>query len=302
MATVKSMTNDKEDTYADGIKKMVLGDPYASVHVWICAKSNEYLKKLKETSGIKPKKGFWSPSEIMQLKENMELYKSLNPNVDVFTLIYEGNSKEKTSIFKETRFLDILAFNLCRTLDSIRTTIKHHFMKQAGFKTGGFTKDEYSYMKELVMKHGKEWPLISRLMKRSSVGLSAVYHHCVKNNINQGKWKNDEKKRFFQIVKKLLQYNKRHGLSLYKIRWGVVSNFVKTRSEYSCKYFGTSKKGLLETLLVQKDFTLLQEKSMALYMYFSKVPSLNAIDIKELILLFDNKFGENELRKEFKKN
>jgi len=189
MATVKSMTNHHEDTYADGIKKMVLGDPYASVHVW-SGRSYEYLKKLKETSGIEPNKGFWSPNEKMQLKENMELFQSLQPNVDIFTLVYEGNSKEKTSIFKETRFYDILAFNLRRTLDSILKTIKHHFMKQAGFKTGRFAKDEYSYMNELVIKHGKEWLLISRLMKRSSIGLSAVYHHYVKNNINQGIWQN----------------------------------------------------------------------------------------------------------------
>jgi len=276
---------------------MLLDDPYKSMHIWRSSKSKQYLEKVKETSGIEPKKGYWSAGEIKQMKENVKLYQSLNPNVDVFKLLYEKKNKEKSNIFNETRFWDILSYNLCRKLENIHMSIMHQFMKQAGYKTGPYTKHEYSYLNQLVDKHGRDWRRISNLMNRSSGSLCSIYNLNVKNNINKGTWHTDEKERFLHIAKTLIQYNERYGLPLYRMNWRIVSDFVKTRTSASCHKFGNTNKNLLETL-VNNDFTLLSRETIVLYIYFLKVQSHNAIDFKELVLLFNGKFTENELKEE----
>jgi len=290
------MVTENEGCYTDEIKKMLLGDPFVSVHVWKSSKLyQQYLKKIKEESGIEPKNGRWSDSEIKQLKENVQLYQKLNPNIDIIKLVYERRTIERTRIYKTTRFWDILAFKLCRILDRISASLTQHFRAKAGYKTGACSKHEHSYLKELVMKHGKDWTLISNLMNRSCNDLSRIYHLNIKNNVNKGPWKIYEKERLLYISKRLMQYNQRQGLPLYHINYRIVSDFVKTRNANACHNFTTKNKALLETLLVQNEFTLLMKQTMALYIYFSKVQSRNKIDFKELILLFDRKYTETEL-------
>jgi len=281
---------------------MLLADPYASIHVWYSLKSSaQYLKKLKEISGIEPKKGRWSDSEVKQLKENMKLYQNLNPDVNIIKLLFERRNVERTRIFKETRVWDILAYGLCRIINSIILTIKHYYMKHAGFKTGVYSKQEYSYLKELVAKHGHDWALISTLMNRSTGSLCPTYHHSIKNCINRGPWHHDEKERFFHITKILIQYNQQQGSPLYKFKWPIVSDFVKTRSEHSCRKFAKANEFLFPRLLVQNDFTHLFKEAMVLYLYFTKIQFQVEIDFKELVFLFDGKFKATELREEFKK-
>jgi len=70
----------KYNYYPDKIKRMLLEDPYRPLHNWNMLK---HLKTLKEVTGIEPKKGRLSILEIKQLEENMELYQSLNPDVEI---------------------------------------------------------------------------------------------------------------------------------------------------------------------------------------------------------------------------
>jgi len=259
------MATENGGCYTDEIKKMLLSDPFVSVHIW--KSSNlDYLKNLKEVLGIEPNIGHWSASEIKQLKNNMKLYQRLNPSIDIFKLIYERKTIERTRIYKTTRFWDILAFKLCRILDHVCASLTKHFRAKAGYKTGPCSKHEHSYLRELVMKHGKDWTLISNLMNRNENNLSTVYHASVKNNVNEGPWKIYEKERMLCISKRLMMYNKRHGTLLFKINYRVVSDFVKTRNANACQKFASSNKALLETLLPPIDFTLLL-KSPWFYTY-----------------------------------
>jgi len=231
----------------------------------------------------------------------MRLYQSFNPNINIFKLLYEKRNIEKIRILNETYFWEVLAFNLCRILDRVYTSLIHYFMEAAGYKTGVYSQQERLYLKNLVKKHGKNWRLISNLMKRSPNHLSKIYHLTVKNSINEGRWTKYEKEKLLYISKKLMQYNQHHSLPLYQISWRTVSDFVQSRSANSCCRFASSNKVLLHSLLVQNQFTLLLKETLVLYLYFSEVQSRKEIDIKELILLYDGKFTEKELKEELNK-
>jgi len=274
-----------------------LEDPYRVLHDWTLTK--EKLENLKRTVGIEPKNGAWSVSEEQQLEENMKRYQSMNPSVNIFKLLYEQRNKSKSKVFNETHFWETLSFNLCRKLKNINASAMLKFCKRAGYKTGPYMKHELSCLKTLVKKHGANWQLISKLMNRTPANLCISYNQNVKNNINKGPWHKDEKDRFLCIAKRLIQYNQRHGYPLYQINSRIVSDFVLTRCSDNCQKFAKNNKILLQTLLLDNTFTLLLKETMILYLYCSKNQLDTNIEWKELILLFDGKYSENELSKEY---
>jgi len=230
----------------------------------------------------------------------MALYKSLNPKVKIFKIFYERANKAKTIIFNETCFWDIISYNLRRRLETINTFITRKYSKKAGYKTGPYTKQEYALLKQLVNKHGHNVDLISSLLNRTAESTSTRYNKYIKNKINVGAWREEEKKRFFCIVKRLMNYNQKEGSPIFKISWRAVSDFVLTRSFGSCAMFAKNNQPLLDTLLVHNNFTLLMKEAIILYIYFTKNKS--ETDIKweeELFILLNGKFTEDELKKEY---
>jgi len=145
----------------------------------------------------------------------MELYQSLNPDVEILKLFYERANKAKTIIFNTTCFWDIISYNLCRRLLTIQTFIFGKYSKKAGYKTGAYTKQEYTLLKQLVHTHGNNWDLISSLMNRTTADVSICYNHQIKNKINEGAWHQEEKDRFLCIVKRLVQYNLKEGSPIF---------------------------------------------------------------------------------------
>jgi len=287
----------KYNCYPDKVKKVLLEDPYRPLHNWNMFK---HLEKLKKVTGIEPKKGHWSNSEKQQLEENMVWYQSLNPNVDVFKLIYERTNKARTTIFNQTCFWDILSYNLCRRMEIIHMFLLRKYCKKAGYKTGALSKQEYACLKQLVKKHGKNWALISSLMNRTPDNVCTIYNLSVKNKINEGPWHEEEKEKFICIVKRLIEYNKKHDSPLHKISWRIVSDFVLTRSAYGCRNFAQANKNMLENLLSHNSyFTLLSKEAIILYIYFSQNKSEADFKWDELFILFNGKYTESELRREY---
>jgi len=295
------MTNENNKRYPDRINKMLLEDPYRPLHNWNIHRNENYLDNLKQSTGIEPNKERWSVSEIEQLEENMRRYQNINPNVQIFKLLYKGNSKTKRKVFKETNFWDLISYNLCRKLTQIKVSITDHFMKTAGYKTGPFSKQEFRIIRELVKQHGKNWPLISNLMNRSANKLSITYNDNIRNNINSGPWHKDEKNKFLCIAKQLMLYNKLNQLPLFKFNWRVVSDFVQTRSSRVCKGFTKINKQMIENIFIAGDTNSNStvKEAMILYIYFSTNHSTTELIKKELLLLFDEKFNECKLQKEY---
>jgi len=289
------MTNENKKRYPDEIREMLLEDPYQPLHVWNISRNKHYLETLKQSTGIEHKKGHWSAKEIKQLEDNLKLYQSLNPNVPIFKLIYEQKNKNKSKIFNETRFWDLISYNLCRQMKNIEVSVNHHFMQEAGYKAGPYSKQEYGILKELVKKHGKNWSLISNLVNRCATNLSIVYNQSIKNNINSGPWHKEEKDKFFCITNQLIHYNQQNQLPLFKISLRVVSDFIQTRSLDACRNFLRMNKLMLENIFMSS----IMKEAMILYTYFS----INQLAIeskkKELLLLFNGKYSENDLQKEY---
>jgi len=300
------MTNENKKRYPDRINKMLLEDPYRPLHDWVTTNNKQYLENLKQSTGIEPKRGYWSPKEVKRLEDNMKLYQSLNPNVKIFKLLY-NDSPTRRKVFKETGFWDLISYKLCRKLVSINVCVTNHFIKTAGYKTGPFSKQELGILIKLVNQHGSNWQLISSLMNRSAIKLCIAYNDNIKNNINKGTWNTEEKEKFICIVKQLMHYNQRNQLPLSKINWSVVSDFVQTRNSASCRYFFSYNKQKINKLMLANMYnyssntklTSLKKEAIILYTYFSTNQSAVELNRKELFLLFDGKYNENELQKEY---
>jgi len=204
----------------DNGQTMINNDPYRLLHQWNIRHDKNLSAILKE-KGIEAVKGSWSGFEINQLEENMKLYKEMNPEVEIYKVFYDRGSWPNRMILRETRFWDLLSFNLCRSLANIQSHITYLYQSKAGFKKGRYSKEEKAYLKELVKIHGKNWSLISNLMNREPTSLSITFHVHIKNHINKGSWHDEEKTRFFCIAERLMQYNKRNQLTIPKLNWSV---------------------------------------------------------------------------------
>jgi len=295
------MTDKNRKRCPDRIKKMLLDDPYRALHVWNATRTKQYLENLKQTTGIEPKKGPWSFSEVQQLEDNMKLYQSLNPHVKIFKLFYEKKSKTKNRLFTETQFWNLIAFNLCRKMENINMFVTNYFIEKVGYKAGPFSKQEHGIVKELVKKHGNNWQLISNLTNRCANDLSMVYNSILKNHVNSGTWHKDEKEKFFCIVKQQMHYNQSNQLPLFKISWRVVSDFVQTRNLDACRSFLRKKKKILENIFINSNTksTSIMKEAIILYTFFSTNQSAVELNKQELLLLFDGKYTENELLEEY---
>jgi len=279
--------------------QMINNDPYRLLHQWNIRHDKNLSAILKE-KGIEAVKGSWSGFEINQLEENMKLYKEMNPEVEIYKVFYDRGSWPNRMILRETRFWDLLSFNLCRSLANIQSHITYLYQSKAGFKKGRYSKEEKAYLKELVKIHGKNWSLISNLMNREPTNLSITFHVHIKNHINKGSWHDEEKTRFFCIAERLMQYNKRNQLTIPKLNWSIVSDFVRTRNQGSCQNFAKKNRLVLENMFSDSSFTPLMKQAMIVYIYFSNVSSKTEINLQEMVLLYNGKFNEFYLNTMFK--
>jgi len=135
-------------------------------------------------------------------------------------------------------------------------------------------------------------------MNRDKSNLGVVYHVHIENNIKQGLWDACEKERIVAIVNRLIQYNHENHSPLRKINLRIVSDFVGTRSLNSCQNFVQMNKPLVEKLIVG---TLLSRYAMTIYLNYSNICSEMQIDWYEMILLYNGKFDELQLKAEVKK-
>lgn len=276
------------------LKKKIYDDTYRQLHVWDASKNKQLFRKLKE-QGIEPNRGSWSPGEVKQL-EDVRLFQNSNKNIDVFKIFH---NKESRIVLKRSNFWDILSYKICRTFLNIQTRFRYLCQDRAGYKKGGFSQNERKYLKELVIKHGRDWPVISKLMNRSEASLSIVYTNHILNDVNRGPWCKEEKERFIFIATKIMKYNYQNNLPLFQISWGTVSDFVLSRSYHRCQYFGTKNKDSIKKVFFATNFTSSKKKAMVIYLYFSAVCSETEINWRELFILFNGQFNEDYLKKQF---
>jgi len=271
------------------------------LHVWDTSSKNKLLiQKLKE-HGIEAKKGSWTDGEVKQMEENLNIYQKLNPDIDIFKVFYRGETGDNRAVLKKSNFWDILSYKICRSLTVIQGRFRHLYQDRAGYKIGRYSKKEVEYIRELVVKHGRNWSFISNLMNRSIGSLSVFYTTYIENDINKGHWNNDEKERFLIITNKIMKYNHENNIPLFKISWRTTSNFVLSRSSRSCQYFFSKNKVFLENSFYERYFTSTKKNAMIIYLYFSSVKSKAEIDWKELFVLYNGQFDEVSLKNQFTK-
>jgi len=292
------------------------------MHIWR-TQQNKHLLDAFKANGIVPNKGSWSARERKQLEDNIFFYQTAHPKVDLYKLMFKRGLKANRNFLKKTRFWEMMSFKLCRTLNNVLSHMLCTYQSEAGYETGRFSEKEKVYLKELIKKHGTNWSHISRLMNRSMSRLSLLYCLTIKNDINKGScWNFDEKNRFMFITKKMIKYNQQHDLPLFKISWRKVSDFVITRCYVSCRNFMVHNKKVLQNLfsvspsvgpLVVPSVPLpvtpsvaplvsLMKKTMLIYICQSDSANLHLpdSDSKELMILFDGKYNENCILKQYK--
>jgi len=252
----------------------------------------------------------WSSNEDRQLDQNMQQYQEKYPEIEIFKVFYDRKIKQNKKILRITHFWDLISYNLHRAQTDIDHHFTHRFQDKNKLKKGSYSQAEYSNLKKLVEKYGKNWNLISNMMNRNSSSLSKVYHQQLKKKckvyhqqskkkFNKGPWLNVEKKMCLSIVKKLMAHNKEHQVPILDINWKIVSKFVDTRSMHSCKSFSNNYLLLLKNIVAYTCSLILE--TVMIYLCSTPIHSKTVIDWFEVALLFDGSISANELEKEFMK-
>lgn len=147
-----------------------------------------------------PKKGKYSAEETKILKEAMEDYCQTN-KISAARLCDES---DKRSDHLRGAWLQIAQALPDRTLQSV---YRHGIRLFHPFKRGVWTEAETNQLLLLVSTHGKKWAYIQKKLNRSADCCRDKYREVWNDNLQKGKWTEDESRLLIRYVRDALNVN-----------------------------------------------------------------------------------------------
>lgn len=182
-------------------------------------------KEMLRWRGHAWRQGMWSKEETELLQRNIEQYCAQRGVSDPGSVIFKMSKEERSGFYRVVaRGLNRPLFSVYRRI--IRIYDNHNHI-------GKYSSEEVNKLRELRMKHGRNWQAIAAHLGRSA---ASVKDRCrlLNENCNRGAWSADEEERLAAAVYDMAQVLP--GEQVTKgISWGEVSNRVRTRSEKQCR-------------------------------------------------------------------
>jgi hypothetical protein len=188
-----------------------------------------------------PKNGKYSPEETKILKEAMADYCRTNK----ITPERLCDESDKRSDHLRGAWLQIAQTLPHRTLQSV---YRHGIRIFHPFKRGQWSEAETNELLVLVTNHGKRWAYIQKKLNRSADSCRDKYREIWNDNLQKGKWTEEENRLLLKHVREALKVNddvplkelqslitqSKASRGSVALNWEAISSKMKNRSRLSC--------------------------------------------------------------------